>query len=134
MVSKGRYAFDMEGSGWLKTDFVSVSNAACLLVTDSVSGHSRQICPHNLAFSRAFYRMGFLGGTPVTMDPARVQDREGAALVLDNRTRHLFPFVERIYSLPKTLSPPYGSKTRHQSRQPASGAAEIGAASLLRYG
>jgi transposase len=27
-----------------------------------------------------------------------VQDRDGARLVLDRRTRHLFPFIERIFA------------------------------------
>jgi transposase len=30
--------------------------------------------------------------------PADIQDRDGAALVLDNRTRALFPFIERIFA------------------------------------
>jgi hypothetical protein len=29
--------------------------------------------------------------------PANIQDRDGVALVLDRRTRRLFPFIERIY-------------------------------------
>jgi transposase len=34
----------------------------------------------------------------VVVHPADIQDRDGAALVLDKRTRALFPFVERIYA------------------------------------
>lgn len=34
----------------------------------------------------------------VTVHPADIQDRDGAALVLDERTRRLFPFIERIYA------------------------------------
>ena len=34
----------------------------------------------------------------VIVHSADIQDRDGAALVLDNRTRRLFPFVERIYA------------------------------------
>jgi transposase len=30
--------------------------------------------------------------------PADVQDRDGARLVLDHRTRRLFPFIERIFA------------------------------------
>jgi len=30
--------------------------------------------------------------------PADVQDRDGARLVLDPRTRRLFPFIERIFA------------------------------------
>ena len=30
--------------------------------------------------------------------PADVQDRDGAALVLDRRTRRRFPFIERIFA------------------------------------
>jgi transposase len=30
--------------------------------------------------------------------PANVQDRDGARLVLDHRTRRLFPFIERIFA------------------------------------
>ncbi len=33
----------------------------------------------------------------VAVHPANVQDRDGVALVLDRRTRRLFPFIERIY-------------------------------------
>ena len=32
------------------------------------------------------------------MHPADVQDRDGAPLVLDRRTRRLFPFIERIFA------------------------------------
>jgi transposase len=34
----------------------------------------------------------------VAVHPASIQDRDGAALVLDKRTRRLFPFIERIYA------------------------------------
>jgi putative transposase len=34
----------------------------------------------------------------VVMHSADIQDRDGAARVLDKRTRRLFPFVERIYA------------------------------------
>jgi transposase len=34
----------------------------------------------------------------VVVHPADVQDREGARLVLDRRTRCLFPFIERIFA------------------------------------
>ncbi len=30
--------------------------------------------------------------------PADIQDRDGAPLVLDNRTRRLFPFLETIFA------------------------------------
>jgi hypothetical protein len=30
--------------------------------------------------------------------PASVQDRDGAVLVLDERTRRLFPFLETIFA------------------------------------
>jgi hypothetical protein len=33
----------------------------------------------------------------VAIHPASVQDRDGVALVLDRKTRRLFPFIERIY-------------------------------------
>ena len=33
----------------------------------------------------------------VAVHPASIQDRDGVALVLDRRTRRLFPFIERIY-------------------------------------
>jgi len=33
----------------------------------------------------------------VAVHPANVQDRDGVALVLDRRTRRLFPFIELIY-------------------------------------
>ena len=33
----------------------------------------------------------------VVVHSADIQDRDGAALVLDKRTRRLFPFIERIY-------------------------------------
>ncbi len=33
----------------------------------------------------------------VAVHPANVQDRDGVALVLDRRTRRLFPFIEFIY-------------------------------------
>jgi transposase len=33
----------------------------------------------------------------VAIHPANIQDRDGVALVLDRRTRRLFPFIERIY-------------------------------------
>jgi transposase len=34
----------------------------------------------------------------VVVHPADVQDRDGARLVLDQRTRRLFPFIERIFA------------------------------------
>jgi transposase len=34
----------------------------------------------------------------VVVHPANIQDRDGAALVLDPRTRALFPFIERIFA------------------------------------
>jgi transposase len=34
----------------------------------------------------------------IVVHPADVQDRDGARLVLDRRTRRLFPFVERIFA------------------------------------
>ena len=34
----------------------------------------------------------------VDVHPADVQDRDGAPLVLDRRTRRLFPFVERVFA------------------------------------
>jgi transposase len=34
----------------------------------------------------------------VVVHPANVQDRDGASLVLDRRTRRLFPFIERIFA------------------------------------
>jgi len=34
----------------------------------------------------------------VAVHPANIQDRDGAALVLDQRTRALFPFIERIFA------------------------------------
>ena len=34
----------------------------------------------------------------VVVHSADIQDRDGAALVLDKRTRRLFPFIERIYA------------------------------------
>jgi transposase len=34
----------------------------------------------------------------VVVHPASVQDRDGAGLVLDQRTRRLFPFIERIFA------------------------------------
>jgi transposase len=34
----------------------------------------------------------------VVVHPANIQDRDGAALVLNRRTRRLFPFIERIYA------------------------------------
>jgi hypothetical protein len=33
----------------------------------------------------------------VAVHPTNIQDRDGVALVLDRRTRRLFPFIERIY-------------------------------------
>jgi hypothetical protein len=33
----------------------------------------------------------------VAVHAADIQDRDGVALVLDRRTRRLFPFIERIY-------------------------------------
>jgi transposase len=33
----------------------------------------------------------------VAVHPASIQDRDGIALVLNRRTRRLFPFIERIY-------------------------------------
>jgi transposase len=34
----------------------------------------------------------------IVVHPADVQDRDGARLVLDRRTRRLFPFIERIFA------------------------------------
>jgi transposase len=34
----------------------------------------------------------------VVVHPADIQDRDGLALVLDKRTRRLFPFIERVYA------------------------------------
>ena len=34
----------------------------------------------------------------VVVHPADLQDRDGARLVLDQRTRRLFPFIERIFA------------------------------------
>lgn len=34
----------------------------------------------------------------VAVHPASIQDRDGAASVLDQRTRALFPFIERIFA------------------------------------
>jgi len=34
----------------------------------------------------------------VAVHPANIQDRDGVALVLDTRTRRLFPFIERIFA------------------------------------
>jgi transposase len=34
----------------------------------------------------------------VVVHPADIQDRDGARLVLDQRTRRLFPFIERIFA------------------------------------
>jgi len=34
----------------------------------------------------------------VVVHPADVQDRDGARLVLDRRTRRLFPFIERVFA------------------------------------
>ena len=34
----------------------------------------------------------------IAVHPANIQDRDGVALVLDRRTRRLFPFIERIYA------------------------------------
>jgi transposase len=34
----------------------------------------------------------------VAVHSADIQDRDGAALVLDHRTRALFPFIERIFA------------------------------------
>jgi transposase len=34
----------------------------------------------------------------VVVHPADLQDRDGARLVLDRRTRRLFPFIERIFA------------------------------------
>jgi transposase len=34
----------------------------------------------------------------VVVHPADVQDRDGARLVLNRRTRRLFPFIERIFA------------------------------------
>src|SRR5208282_3725836 len=34
----------------------------------------------------------------VVIHPADIQDRDGARLVLDHRTRRLFPFIERIFA------------------------------------
>ena len=34
----------------------------------------------------------------MVVHPADVQDRDGAVLVLDRRTRALFPFIERIFA------------------------------------
>src|SRR5271154_2404319 len=34
----------------------------------------------------------------VAVHPADIQERDGAALVLDKQTRRLFPFIERIFA------------------------------------
>jgi transposase len=34
----------------------------------------------------------------VVVHPANIQDRDGVSLLLDKRTRRLFPFVERVYA------------------------------------
>jgi transposase len=34
----------------------------------------------------------------VVVHPADIQDRDGARLVLDRRTRRLFPFIQRIFA------------------------------------
>jgi transposase len=34
----------------------------------------------------------------VAVHPANIQDRDGVALVLDQRTRRLFPFIERVFA------------------------------------
>lgn len=34
----------------------------------------------------------------VVVHPANIQDRDGVALVLDQRTRRLFPFIERVFA------------------------------------
>jgi hypothetical protein len=34
----------------------------------------------------------------IVVHSADVQDRDGAALVLDRRTRRLFPFIERVFA------------------------------------
>ena len=52
-----------------------------------VTGHKRHILVDTL---------GLL--LNVVVHPANVQDRDGARLVLDQRTRRLFPFIERIFA------------------------------------
>lgn len=34
----------------------------------------------------------------VAVHPANIQDRDAVALVLDQRTRRLFPFIERVFA------------------------------------
>jgi transposase len=34
----------------------------------------------------------------VAVHPANIQDRDGVALVLDQRTRRMFPFIERVFA------------------------------------
>jgi transposase len=34
----------------------------------------------------------------VAVHPANIQDRDGVALVLNKRTRRLFPFIERVFA------------------------------------
>jgi Transposase DDE domain len=34
----------------------------------------------------------------IVVHPADIQDRDGAALVLDKRTRQTFPFIEIVYA------------------------------------
>jgi transposase len=34
----------------------------------------------------------------VVVHPANIQDRDGVARVLDQRTRQLFPFIERVFA------------------------------------
>jgi transposase len=34
----------------------------------------------------------------VAVHPANIQDRDGIALVLDQRTRRMFPFIERVFA------------------------------------
>jgi transposase len=34
----------------------------------------------------------------VAVHPANIQDRDGVALVLDQRTRRLFPFIDRVFA------------------------------------
>ena len=48
----------------------------------------------------------------VVVHPANMQDRDGARLVLDRRTRRLFPFIERIFA-----DAGYQGPTRRASRR-----------------
>jgi transposase len=55
----------------------------------------------------------------VVVHSADVQDRDGAALVLDKRTRRLFPFIERIFA-----------DAGYQGRKAATAIAETGTGKL----